>query len=71
VLVPVQLLDRLLNLFLVLQHRAELLFEARLTLLNAVNESSTLGRLEAGMASSTHVSNTFITFWFTIFFIPC
>ena len=61
-LVPVQLLDRLFNLFLVLQHRAGLLFEAHLTLLDAGNDSSTLGRLEAGTASSTHVLNMFITF---------
>jgi hypothetical protein len=42
-LVPAQLLDRLLDLFLVLQHRAEHLFEARFALLDAGKEWSTLG----------------------------
>jgi hypothetical protein len=46
-LIPVRLLDYLLNLFLVLQHCAEHLFEARLALLDAENKWSTLGRFES------------------------
>ena len=46
-LVPVRLLNYLLNLFLVLQHCAEHLFEARLALLDTEKKWSTLGRIES------------------------
>jgi hypothetical protein len=46
-LIPVRLLDYLLNLFLVLQHCAEHLFEARLALLDAEKKWSTLWRIES------------------------
>jgi hypothetical protein len=58
----------LLDLLLVLQHRAEHLFEARLALLGAGKEWSTLGHVwKEERAASTHVSIMFITFGFHFF----
>jgi hypothetical protein len=52
----------LLDLLLVLQHRAEHLPEARLPLLDTGKEWSTLGHVgKEGRAARTHVSIMFIT----------